>query len=224
MTGHLGERERARIARGGVVGLSTSEIVELFDAAAHVDEALVLPVRWDMGALRASARLGALPGVLRGLARAGQRRVVGGSLAGRLAGVGESEREGVVLELVRGHAARVLGHASVEEVDPRRSFKDLGFDSLGAVELRNSLAQATGLSLPATLIFDHPTPIAVAKYLLAQIAPKSHGRAEIDEDARADDEERADDEDADEVDALDAAGLVQYALSDSQEPAEGRAQ
>ncbi len=90
----------------------------------------------------------------------------------------------VVVELVRGSVATVLSHDRPEAVDPDRSFKDLGFDSLAAVELRNGLAHATGLRLPATLVFDHPSPGAVARYLLAQVgevaAPQSPLDATID--------------------------------------------
>jgi acyl carrier protein len=92
----------------------------------------------------------------------------------------------MVLDLVRTHVAGVLGHASPEAIDARRAFKSLGFDSLGAVELRNQLAQATGIALPSTLIFDHPNPSAVVDYLLGQAAPSgspANGAGEPD-DAR----------------------------------------
>ncbi len=166
MTGQLDESDLARIARTGLDALSSTEALALLDAARGVDEALLLPVRWNRQALRAAARMGALPAVLNGFVRAPTRRGAGGSLARRLAEVGESERREIVLNVVLTHTAAVLGHAAAEEVDPRRPFKDHGFDSLGAIEFRNSLAQATGLTLPATLIFDHPTPLVVAEFVL----------------------------------------------------------
>ncbi len=172
MTGHLDEVALTRMRRSGVTGLSSQEGLGLFDAARGMDEALVIPVRLDTAALRAQARTGVLPALLRGLVRVPSRRVLdgaGGGLAGRLASVSESEREGVVLEFVQAEVATVLGHISPGTVQTQRAFKDLGFDSLAAVELKNRLSATTGLRLSATLIFDHPTPSALAQYLLSEV-------------------------------------------------------
>jgi acyl transferase domain-containing protein/D-arabinose 1-dehydrogenase-like Zn-dependent alcohol dehydrogenase len=166
MTAGMSDADVARLARAGIAPLADERGLELFDDALAAGEPLVVPVRLDRGALRARARGGDLPPLLRGLVRdakaAGRAREPTGSLARRLAGVPEDEREAVALELVRSHAATVLGHDSPAAIDAQRPFKDLGFDSLSAVELRNRLATATGLALPSTLVFDHPTPTAVA--------------------------------------------------------------
>jgi polyene macrolide polyketide synthase len=167
MSAHLSAADRTRLARSGMEPLSSEEGLELFDAALALDEALVVPARLDLARLRAGARAGAAPALLRGLIRApagpvGKER----SLTRRLAEMPAGERVRVVLEMVRAHAATVLGHASPEALRVRRTFKELGFDSLTAVELRNRLAAATGLRLPVTLAFDHPTPTALAEYLL----------------------------------------------------------
>ncbi len=171
MTAALEEGDVLRMVRGGLRELPQEEGLELFDAACAANEALMVPVRLDGAALRARARSGELPALLRGLVRTPARRgrsAAGGSLALRLAGVPQGERGRVVLELVRGEAATVLGHPSPESVPARRAFKDLGFDSLAAVELRNRLAAATGLRLPATLVFDYPTPVVLAEHLVSE--------------------------------------------------------
>jgi NAD(P)-dependent dehydrogenase (short-subunit alcohol dehydrogenase family) len=182
MTDHLEEADRARFARMGVAPLSDERGLELFDAARGTGLPLLLPMTLDMAALRGAARAGMLPAILRALVRVPARPTseAGGSLASRLAGVPESEWETVVLDLVKGHVATVLGHASADAVDPRRAFKEAGFDSLGAIELRNRLGQATGVRLPATLVFDHPTPAAVAGYLCSQVAADATRRPAID--------------------------------------------
>jgi acyl transferase domain-containing protein len=170
MTSGLGEGDLARMARSGVVGLSSREGLELFDLACGMDEAWLVAVRFDNASLRAGARAGMLPPLLRGLVRVPARRAVdAGSLARRLASVSEPEREGAVLELVRSEVAIVLGHSSASAIDPDRAFKDLGFDSLAAVELRNRLKTITGLNLQATLIFDYPNPTALTRHLLQKV-------------------------------------------------------
>ncbi|KJS57874.1 type I polyketide synthase, partial [Streptomyces rubellomurinus] len=170
MTGELDEAELARLERMGVGALPTELGLELFDQALAADAALLAPVRLDPAALRDQARAGMLPALLRGLVRVPARRAAaGGSLAQRLAEVAEADRERVVLELVQAQVAAVLGHASAGAVGAERTFKDLGFDSLSAVELRNRLTQATEVRLPATLVFDHPSPVAVARLILTEV-------------------------------------------------------
>jgi candicidin polyketide synthase FscE len=175
MADSVGEADRARLASSGVAMLTAEHGLELFDEGHRGAESLALAVRLDKGALRRQATEGRLPSLLKGLVRVPLRRAGSraGSLARRVAGVAESQRGQVVLELVRASAAAVLGHASAEAIPPQRTFKDLGFDSLGAVELRNSLAVESGLRLPATLIFDHPTPRALADFLLGKLAGTS---------------------------------------------------
>jgi mycoketide-CoA synthase len=174
MTGQLEQDDRARLARAGVAPLSSEEGLELFDTARGLSDAFLLAIRLDANTLRAQARMGTTPALLRGLIRSSSRpatAVADGSLKLRLAGISAEEREQVVLELVRAEAATVLGHASATAIDGQRAFRELGFDSLAAVELRNRLNRITGQRLPATLVFDHPTPVALATYLLEEAFP-----------------------------------------------------
>ncbi|QDY81401.1 hypothetical protein FQU76_30110 [Streptomyces qinzhouensis] len=90
-------------------------------------------------------------------------------LAQHLAGLSEAERNRSVLELVRSHAASVLGHANLEAVDSSRGFLDIGFDSLSAVEFKNRLNKSTGLSLPSTLLFDYPNAESLARHIAGQL-------------------------------------------------------
>ncbi|WP_345598059.1 type I polyketide synthase, partial [Streptomyces marokkonensis] len=174
MVGRLHDGDTSRMSRSGVVPLTSDEGLELFDAALALDRPALLPVHLDLAVLRGQAGVGALAGVFRGLVRASSRRragVLAGSvkLLQRLAGLSRAERGKALLDLVRGQAAAVLGHSGVEGVGVARPFKDLGFDSLTAVELRNRLDRATGLRLPATLIFDYPTPEALADHVLGEV-------------------------------------------------------
>ncbi|RKN03592.1 beta-ketoacyl reductase, partial [Streptomyces radicis] len=176
LTGGLGDSDRGRLARSGIVGLSAGEGLALFDAALASGEPVVLPVKLDIAAL---GRGGSeeVPALLRGLVRRPARRAVHTasadreSLAQRLAGLADADRDRLLLDLVRTHAAAVLGRGASDVIGPEQAFKQLGFDSLTAVELRNRLNQATGLRLPATLVFDHPNPTALARHLRDELLP-----------------------------------------------------
>ncbi|MFE2521791.1 SDR family NAD(P)-dependent oxidoreductase [Streptomyces mirabilis] len=183
LTGQLSEAERARMNRGGAVALSAEEGLALLDAALARDEAVLVPARWDIAGMRAqAARSAEVPPLWRALVGAGtgRRTAASGStgagadsLRRQLAGMAEQDRQRLLMDLVRTHAAAVLGHAAVDAIAPTRAFTDLGFDSLTAVEMRNRLTGATGTRLPATLVFDYPNPIALAAHLRAELV--GHG-------------------------------------------------
>ncbi|MFJ9155108.1 SDR family NAD(P)-dependent oxidoreductase, partial [Streptomyces sp. NPDC102270] len=172
----LGESDLARLARTGIGSLDPAKGLELFDTALTLGVPDVVPMVLDTAGLR--ARGAEIPSLLRGLVRMPVRRAArdgagssAGSLAQRLAGVQDEQREAFLLDLVLVEVAAALNYAGPAAVDARRGFKELGIDSLTAVELRNRLNKATGLRLPATLVFDHPSPTAVARLLLTELAP-----------------------------------------------------
>ncbi|MFE4517529.1 SDR family NAD(P)-dependent oxidoreductase [Kitasatospora sp. NPDC056783] len=173
MTGTLDDTDLSRISRGGVAALATDEGLELFDEALRSRLPAVLPMKLEPAGLRAQGD--ALSPLFRALVRTRRQAVSGqpaagaDSLRGRLAALPEAERGPVLVELVRTQAASVLGHRSADAVEAHKAFRELGFDSLAAVELRNGLAAATGLRLPATLVFDYPNPRELAGYLLDQL-------------------------------------------------------
>ncbi|MEU1519967.1 type I polyketide synthase [Streptomyces sp. NPDC005811] len=178
MTGKLDRADLVRMARGGVVPMPSEEALALFDAAVATDRAVLVPARFDTAGLRTPD--GEVPALLRSLVKpAPGRRAAAASdgaapaerLRRRLADLDAEARLALLADLVRDHAAAVLGYADSEAVDPERGFLEMGFDSLTAVELRNRLTTATGLRLPATLLFDYPTPLGLARHLRAETAP-----------------------------------------------------
>ncbi|ONK10095.1 type I polyketide synthase [Streptomyces sp. MP131-18] len=179
MTAALGAGDRARLGRMGLRAMSSNEGLALLDAALDLGEAAVVPTRLDLAAVRARGTAdGNVPALLRGLVQAPARRAVGSTpdaavaqeAMRRLAGAPEGERRRMMLELVCEHASVVLGHGGAREIDTERSFRDAGFDSLTAVELRNRLNVVTGVRLSATAVFDHPTPVELTEHLLTDIA------------------------------------------------------
>ncbi|MEE4590302.1 SDR family NAD(P)-dependent oxidoreductase [Streptomyces sp. DSM 41524] len=176
MTGHLGERDLRRVSRSGLVPLSSEEGLELFDAALVADAIVPVPVRLDIPALRAQGA--ELPAVFRKVvpsvptrrtARSEQSESLPDELRRRLVGLPRTSQDQMLLELVRTQTAAALGHATPETVNTRRPFKELGFDSLMGVDLRNRLTAETGLRLPATLVFDYPTPMALVGHIRDEI-------------------------------------------------------
>ncbi|MGW0535644.1 SDR family NAD(P)-dependent oxidoreductase [Streptomyces sp. NPDC003032] len=153
-------------------GLTTEEGLALFDDALVTGRPVWVPTRLDPRELRVATENGTLPPLLRGLVHVPEAAAEPGAadaLRERLATLAPEDRGAAVLELVRGQVALVLGHTAPGNVDPQRPFQELGFDSLTAVELRNRLGAATGLTLPTTLVFDRPTPAALSEHVEAAL-------------------------------------------------------
>ncbi|MFI6099318.1 SDR family NAD(P)-dependent oxidoreductase [Lentzea sp. NPDC051213] len=164
MSGHLTSEDLGRLGRSGVLPLSTEDGLALFDRDFLGAAAVTVPARID----RSGA--GVVPAVLRSLVKARTARVARElPLAQRLAGLTGAEQHRVLLDLVCTNAAVVLGHADASGFSVTQAFKDHGFDSLTAVEMRNRLVAATGLKLPSTLLFDHPTPEQLARGLRSKL-------------------------------------------------------
>jgi acyl carrier protein len=193
MAGHLSDTDVARMANSGVLGLAEPEGLALFDAARGAAGPLYVPLKFDAATLRAQGS--AMPpmfatlvgarrsgtsgaqgtsGVSAGSKASGEG-TSGPSFAERLIGMAVKEAERMIIELVQGHAAAVLGHLSQDAILLDMAFKDFGFDSLTSVELRNRLAAATGLRLSATLAFDYPTVADLTDHLLELLMPAASG-------------------------------------------------
>ncbi|GAA3742700.1 hypothetical protein GCM10022205_31810 [Spinactinospora alkalitolerans] len=192
MTGHLDRTDLTRMRRMGMAAaLTADEGLELFDAAVDGEEPHVLPLPLDLPALRARTA-DAVPPLFRELVRPPRRAAAGpdagsagdGPLRSRTEPPG-ARRGPALLDLVRAQAADVLGHSTPDAVEADRGFLELGFDSLTAVELRNRLNAATGLRLPAALVFTHSTPAALARHIGTLLpTPHADGPDERPEPAR----------------------------------------
>ncbi|SBT94598.1 Acyl transferase domain-containing protein [Streptomyces sp. DI166] len=178
MTGRLDRTDLDRITRSGLAPLATPDALGLLDTAGASDDALLVAVEIAMTTLRRNARTGMVPPVLSGIVPTPPRRTSARTtgdaptLTQQLAGRSPKERLAHLQELVRGHVTEVLAHGSTTTLDTDRDFADLGFDSLTAVELRNRLSAVTGLRLPTGLVFDYPSPSALAAHLDSLLAPE----------------------------------------------------
>lgn len=172
MTRAVTSSDITRLSRSGLIPLSTADGLAMFDAALGTPAPHLVLAPLNRTVLRRHAESGTLPALLDRLVPDRVRRAgsSASALAERLSGLTEDKRSRILLDVVRSHVAATLGHASAGSVAPDQAFRQLGFDSLTAVELRNQLAAGTGLRLPATLVFDFPTPAALAKYLDERMA------------------------------------------------------
>ncbi|MGI5218908.1 SDR family NAD(P)-dependent oxidoreductase [Nocardia sp. CA-290969] len=173
MTAGLDDAALARWERWGLGRLGHEEGMALFDAALRgaTRPGPLAALRFDRTAVRRASELDLIPAVLRGFAgRTGGRKTAGtDSPAARVASAAHEQRLPLVLDLVRREVAAVLGHDSDSAIEVRKPFSDMGFDSLGSVDLRNRLGRVTGIRLPSTLVFNYPTPEAVAEFVLSQL-------------------------------------------------------
>jgi acyl transferase domain-containing protein/thioesterase domain-containing protein/acyl carrier protein len=173
----LSDVDRARLERSGFTPISPEFGLELFDAARADPGPLLAPVGLSRTALRAQAKAGMLPPILSGLVP-GASRGGGETLRDRLPDLPADSQLEIVLDLVRGEAASVLGHESAEDVGPELLLQELGFDSLGTVELRNRLVASAGVKVPILTLTDRPTLTAIAEYVLTQLMVPSGGEDE----------------------------------------------
>ncbi|WP_067464458.1 type I polyketide synthase [Nocardia amamiensis] len=183
MTAHLGDQDWARMRREGMLPIGDEQGMALFDAALGSGQAAVVAARLDTSVLSAMDPA-ELPAMLRGLARTSRRAAAARSsepakFAAGLLGLDPAEQTRVIVDAIRAHAAAVLGHATPDAIDPNRPFQELGFDSLGVLEFRNRLKSAVGINLGATVVFDHPTPAALAQYIRQEIAPVDDAPARL---------------------------------------------
>jgi NAD(P)-dependent dehydrogenase (short-subunit alcohol dehydrogenase family)/acyl carrier protein len=210
MAGTLSDVDLSRLRRNGLVPLAAAEGTALFDTALTLDLALVVPAVLDKAALRQHKTV---PALFRGMITPEREHVQESGeplVAQRLADLSPEERSSELLELLLSTSALVLGYTSTDDIDAEMSFSEIGFDSLSGVEFRNHVRKDTGVQLPATVIFNYPTPAALAVHLRDRLFPED-GPAEEPQD---NEEAEALNELDEEIDAMDVADLVQRAFSE----------
>ncbi|WP_280335321.1 type I polyketide synthase [Nocardia wallacei] len=213
MGAEVSEQQARRIRRQGIAPLPTAAGLRLLDAALAADAPVVVPMAVDRATLR--TRTGELPAQLRGLASAPPRAVAAApdreaALRERLRPLTTARRRHELRELVRGVVAAVLSYRSSAEVPVQSTFQDLGFDSLSAMEFRERIRSETGLPLPVTLVFDHPTPEQLADHLVTELGL---GHPETGDSGTAADVPLETDSGTTEFDSMDAGALVRHVLS-----------
>ncbi|SMD22483.1 type I polyketide synthase [Kibdelosporangium aridum] len=181
-----------QLRRWGLAAISPDSAMAALSAAVQADDTVVAVADIDWPSFVpafTSARLSPLLGDLPAVREVVEAALVsdneaesGSQLARTLAEASEAEQIRVLLKLVRERAAAALGHTGLDDVKPRQAFQELGFDSLAAVTLRNTLSSAVGSTLPATVIFDYPTPIALAEYLRLELVGKLADQTDIDDE------------------------------------------
>jgi NAD(P)-dependent dehydrogenase (short-subunit alcohol dehydrogenase family)/acyl carrier protein len=184
----LTDVQTQRMRRQGLPALSEEDGLRSFDAALYGTDAQLVSLRVDVAALR--SRTDWTPPLLRGLVPPARVRLTVDAevLAERLAGLSDAEdRRQVLADLVADVLAAVLGHESSAAIETDRNFGELGVDSLTAAELRNHLADVTGLTLPVTLVFDYPNTEAVAAFLDAELVPAAADEPDLIDSMATDD-------------------------------------
>jgi acyl carrier protein len=193
MAAALTPADLQRMTRSGMIPLTFEQGLALLDSAIESNQALTVAARLDLRAVRAQQNSPTLwqtltgpsmPPVATTSQNRDQGRRPGAALIRRLDGLPTEQRQQILVEIVREHAATTLGHTAADHIIPDQPFRSLGLDSLTAIELRNRLANTTGLQLPATLIFDYPTSTRLAQHLHAQLTDTPQAQSQ-DEAVRA---------------------------------------
>ena len=178
MTSRVNDATRASMSSAAMSALTTAEGTALLDRAMGRDDAVLVAMNMNLAILRSAAQSEALPVLLHGLAGAPARRMAkatatdseGPALREQLARADEAGQEQLVLDLVRGEVAMLLGYETPGNVEMELSFLELGFDSMSQVMFRNRLNTITGLRLPGTAMFDHPTPALLARQIREELS------------------------------------------------------